>query len=312
MFARRIFEAMFGAVFCATVGPAAHCAELYIGPPGRAEVAEMFHSPDGWQELRKYVTGVILADHSLNQIDDAELTLWFRRMNEWHINLELEVGAIKPWSVKGDETYQKDVGSWQRAEHLGGHISSIAMDGPLAETLKRGLPEQYAVDETVKFIALVREHYPGVRIGDIEPFPSLPVQTHLGWLDALQGALARKGIRGLDFCRLDVNWVVFVTEDKGNWRGVKQIEDGCHDRKISFSLIYWASDYPPLKARGFADNETWYTSIMAQGYSYAAVGGKPDQYVVESWIGAPTVALPEEDRSSFAGSVLQFARRFVK
>jgi hypothetical protein len=119
-------------------------------------------------------------------------------------------------------------------------------------------------------------------------------------------------VRGLDFYRLDVNWIVFITEGKAGWPDVREIESICRGRKIPFSLIYWASDYPLHKSKSLADNDTWYTSIMAQGYDYSAVGGRPDQYVVESWIGAPTVALPESEPGSFWGSVLRFARKFVR
>ncbi len=273
----------------------------------------MFHSPGEWQQARKFITGIIRADHTLNQVPDEELALWFQRMKEWHLSLELEVGAIKEWSVKGDETYRKESAGWQRVERLGGHISSLVMDGPMAMTLNTlHWPEQYAVDETVKFIALVREHYPGVRIGDTEPFPGLSVQDHARWLDDLNSALARKGLQELDFYRLDVNWVVFITEETVGWVDVENLERICHEKKTPFSLIYWASDYALHRSHGLADNETWYTSIMAQGYDYAAVDGKPDQYVVESWIGAPSAALPDSDRSSFAGSVLQFARKFTR
>jgi hypothetical protein len=309
----RALLSLLGSVICVGVPGVAECAELYIAPPDDGEMSAMFHSPKDWEQTRKYVSGITRADHSLAQVSDAELTLWFQRMQEWHLNLELEVGAIKPWSIKGDEIFAAQVGQWRRLEHLGGHISSIVMDGPLAMTLSNlHGPEQYAVDEVVKFIALVREHYPGVRIGDIEPFPGLSVEEHARWLKDLQAALLQKGILGLDFYRLDVNWVVFATEAKAGWPDVQQIERICHNTKIPFSLIYWASGYPLYASRGLADNDTWSTLLMAQGYDYAAAGGKPDQYIVESWIGQPTKALPENDPSSFAGSVLQFARKFVK
>jgi hypothetical protein len=159
---------------------------------------------------------------------------------------------------------------------------------------------------------LVRQHHPDFRIGDIEPFPGLPIDAHTRWLDGLQSTLAHNGIPGLDFYRLDVNWVVFTTEGKAGWPNVRMIQSMCQDRRIPFSLIYWASDYPLHKSHGIADNETWYTSIMAQGYNYAAVGGLPDQYVIQSWIKAPTAALPDDDPSTFTGSVLRFAHKFVK
>jgi hypothetical protein len=51
---------------------------------------------------------------------------------------------------------------------------------------------------------------------------------------------------------------------------------------------------------------------MQQGYDYVAVDGAPDQYVIESWIGAPARCLPETGEFTFTRSVRDFSRKFVK
>jgi hypothetical protein len=76
-------------------------------------------------------------------------------------------------------------------------------------------------------------------------------------------------------------------------------------------LIYWAADYPRLDRLKLADDSTWYISVMRQGNDYAFVGGSPDQYVIESWIGAPSRPAPETDEWTFTRSVRDFCRRFV-
>jgi hypothetical protein len=67
----------------------------------------------------------------------------------------------------------------------------------------------------------------------------------------------------------------------------------CRKRKLPFSLIYWASEQSALARMGLADDSTWYVSIMQQGYDYAMVQGRPDQYVIESWIKPPSHSVPE-------------------
>ena len=67
-----------------------------------------------------------------------------------------------------------------------------------------------------------------------------------------------------------------------------------------------------MKKRGLADDSTWYVSLMQQGYDYAAIGGAPDHYVIESWLEAPSRALPETEDWTFMRSVHDFARKFVK
>jgi hypothetical protein len=124
--------------------------------------------------------------------------------------------------------------------------------------------------------------------------------------------MERDSVRGLDFYRLDVNWAEFVVFNRGSWLEVKQLEQHCHQRQLPFSLIYWASEYPSLAKQGLADDSTWYVSIMQQGYDYAMLQGSPDQYVIESWLEAPSRSGPETDQFTFTRSVLDFSRRFVK
>jgi hypothetical protein len=130
-------------------------------------------------------------------------------------------------------------------------------------------------------------------------------------LDALQTRLKHVSGRGLDFFRLDVDWMHFIYGDGGSWTEVKALEDACRLRGIAFGLIYWAADYPQMNKLRLADDSTWYVSIMQQGYDYATVGGKPDQYVIESWVGAPVQMIPETAAWSFSRSALDFSRRFV-
>jgi hypothetical protein len=44
----------------------------------------------------------------------------------------------------------------------------------------------------------------------------------------------------------------------------------------------------------------------------SAPDGAPNQYVIESWVGAPSVAVPETDERTFTRSVRDFSKRFAK
>jgi hypothetical protein len=93
---------------------------------------------------------------------------------------------------------------------------------------------------------------------------------------------------------------------------VRQLELNCRRQQLPFSLIYWAAGYPALQRRHLADDSTWYVALMQQGYDYASLDGHPDQYVIESWIGAPSRALPETAEWTFTRSVRDFCQRFVQ
>ena len=274
---------------------------------------ELFEQPDAWKETRSAIDVLGYADHNLSRhFTDDHLRAWLPELQRWKIKFALEVGAIKPWGPTGEKTFNIERPMWDRVERLGGSIYAIAMDEPLCCVRKEiHQPDDYAVEETAKFIALVRKHYPHVLIGDIEPYPYIPLPNLIQWIKSLQQRLAERGVRGLDFFRLDVDWVCFTVRNEGSWREVKKLEQYCRSRKLVFSLVYWASGYPALERRGLADDATWYVSTMQQGYDYAVVDGAPEQYVIQSWIGAPSRCLPETGEFTFTRSVRDFSRKFA-
>ena len=275
---------------------------------------ELFEQPDAWRRTRGLVDSIGYADHCLNrQFTDEQLAAWLPMLTRWGLKLELEVGAVKPWGPTAEKTFTPERAMWDRFIRLGGVIHAISMDEPLCATRNElHQPDDYAVTETAKFIALVRKNYPQILVGDIEPYPFIPLAGQIAWIDALQRRLKDLHVRGLDFYRLDVNWAEFVALDRGNWPEVKKIELACRQRGIPFSLIYWASTLPDMKRRGLADDSTWYVSIMQQAYDYALIDGRPDQYVIESWIEAPAHCVPETGEFTFTRSVRDFAEKFVK
>lgn len=275
---------------------------------------DLFEKPDQWKETRAAIDVLCYADHQLDrQFTDDELRKWLAQLNQWNLKLGLEVGGIKPWGITGQKTFEIQRKKWDRFQSLGGKIYAIAMDEPLLccrEHIHK--TDDYALAETANFIALVRKNYPQTLIGDIETYPSIPLTNHIWWLDALQKKLAEMKVRGLDFYRLDVNWANFIVQNWGSWGEVRKIEQACRQRKIPFSLIYWASGEPGLKRKGVADASIWYISIMQQGYCYAMVDGHPDQVVVQSWLEAPPQCLPETEQWTFTRSVLDFTRTFFE
>ena len=291
--------------------------EIWMMPPsqdnGRA-FRELFQQPDAWKETRSLIHVLGCSDlNTKRQFTDDELKAWFARMNEWGLKFAMEVGAIKPWGLTGEKTFAAEKPLWERVERLGGRIYAIAMDEPLLccrEHIHK--PDDYAVQETASYIALVRKHYPQILVGDIETYPSIPVADHIWWIEALNKRLAELGVRGLDFYRLDVNWANFIVQNHGSWPEVKKLERYCRSRKLPFSMIYWASGQPLLKQMALADESTWYVSIIHQGHAYAMAEGTPDQYVIESWIDAPPRCLPEADEWTFTRSVRDFVRTFAK
>jgi hypothetical protein len=275
-------------------------------------IRDLFEHPELWEKTRSVVDVLFCADHTTGLFKDAELRDWFAKLRQWKIQFAIETGAIKPWSATGEKTFHLEQPTWDRIQRLGGSIDAVAMDEPLCcARLSLKATDDYAVQETANYIALVRKHYPHAQVGDIESYPSIPIADHYRWIEALETRLAAMHVRGLDFYRLDVDWVAYTLVPQGSWLEVRNLERYCRARKLPFSLIYWASGFPHMEHRGLADDATWYVGIMQQGYDYLAVGGAPDQYVIESWVNGPVRNVPESGDFTFTRSVYDFARKFV-
>jgi hypothetical protein len=289
---------------------------LFVLAPPNADhkglaLRELFEHPDDWKQTRAITNELLYADWPFKEFSDADLTKWFAQLKSWNIPLQLEVGAVKEWGKTGMIAFNHDQPGWDRINRLGGNIASIAMDEPLICTIKRlHLTDDYAATETANFIALVRQKFPTMQVGDIETYPSLTVEQNEAWINLLQKKLADKGVKGLDFYRIDVNWAAFQIAH-GSWKDLTRLEDYCHQVGLPFSLIYWAADYPIYKKKGTATDAHWTNGIMSEGQGYADAGGKPDQFVDESWVGAPSHAVPETSPDTFTGSAIDFYHKFA-
>ena len=276
---------------------------------------DLFLHPDQWPVARSKIQTLSYGDWKVAyQFSDDQLRAWLPMIQQWGLRFVLETGSVKEWGPTGQECFNKDRRYWDRIISLGGKIDGLEMDESLT-AVRRSIKksDDYAADETANFVALVRKNYPNMTVGEVEPYPSISMADDIKWIDMLQSRLIAKTGRGMDSFRLDVNWVEFIhRKQKGNWSEVKQIEDACRSRHIPFALIYWAADLPQLTRLGFADDSTWYVSMMQMGNDYALVGGSPDEYYLESWINGPPQSVPETQDWTLTRSVVDFCNKFVK
>ena len=311
---------LLGASALSLAGEPKSKPEVWMMPPAEPHLTcmrQLFQHPESWRKTRSLIRVLgCNADEVVRSCSDDELKVWLPQLDQWGIKLGLEVGAVKEWAPTGRRAFEIQRRNWDHIQSLGGRISVMALDDPLfcvRNFYKK--PDAEGVEEIANFVALVRKNYPDVRIGDTEPYPFFQREELVAFIDALQARLKQMNVRGLDFFRLDLNWNHFTignTIYRGNYPEVKKLELACQQRKLPFCLIYWAADYPEMQRRKLADDATWYVGIMREGYDYAMVGGAPDQFAVESWVGAPSRAVPETDDWTFTRSVRDFCERFAK
>ena len=280
---------------------------------------------DEWPQTRALVDIIGFADHVLNRLySDEELSQSFAVLNRIGLPLAMEVGAVKEWAIDGEAAFFAQKPMWDRFIRLGATIAGIVMDEPLVavmnatrftflETERERF--DFAVEETVTFMRLVREHYPRWFIADIEVYPHFDADLNIQWVDALESRLIDEGIRGQDFYRMDVDWNsiprINTADWEHGWREVKRIEDHCRSLGLPFSMIYWAAD-AGASARIRMTPSRWLEGIMRMGEAYETAGGRPDQFDIQTWIAEfPPVALPETEEFTFTHSVLEFNQRFI-
>lgn len=269
---------------------------------------DLFLKDTEWTATRAGVNGFLAVPNTFKSFSDDDLQLMGRKLKDWKMTMDLEVGAIKEWSTDGEKSFQLQKSVFDRLTNHGIAINGFEMDEPLSKARDLHTAEDVAVEQTVRFVLAVRKTYPEALVADIEPFPSQGVDDQIHWIDLLQKRLHELGDKGLDFYRIDPDWVSFEVAHKGSWHDLKKIEDHCRAIGLKFSLIYWDSDFWRAKNAGTLTDETWYDGILEEERSYATVGGKPDQYVIESWTGQPKTVLPDSQNYTFTNSVRDFVR----
>ena len=86
----------------------------HVGPHGEF-VDELLEHPESWKRTQLVISGIGFADHVLNKnLTDQQLKALFVFLKKEHIKLDLEVGAIKPWGVTGEDTFRKRKKMWDR------------------------------------------------------------------------------------------------------------------------------------------------------------------------------------------------------
>ena len=281
--------------------------KLLIGPPNDAQLDELLTAPAEWPLAAAAIDAFMHPDHTLVSVPDETLRRRFAAMRARGFGFELEVGAVKEWSREGRRTFEIEAPWWRRMIDLGAPLLSIGIDEPWGAGRALEIADAEIVEHTANFIALVHQHFPTLLVGDVEPYPALPMADHLQWLRSLVAALARRGTRPLDFYRVDPNWNAF-DHYGGSWAEVATLQHVCRTAGPAFSVIYWAASLPQQLGAGTATRDSWSLGVLGQAAESCAAGVEPDQLVVQSWVGKPDAALPESDPTTFAGSVLGVLR----
>lgn len=197
----------------------------------------------------------------------------------------------------------------ERIRKLGGTIKYIANDEPLYyghEFLGRGrsepciAPIPVLMEQVAAKLTGVREVFPDVQVGDVEPvgvgYPASNI-----WLSDIRTwirAYANTIPGGLAFFRLD------VVRQRSTWvTQLGRIIKTLRSEHIPISMIYNGT-------RKDRSDEAWSRSA-AKLYDYVEgqLGITPAQAVFQSWMDRPRRLLPEREPGTLTHLVLEYALR---
>ncbi len=285
--------------------------DLWFGPNLRsADWKQLFLDPSSWARARRSVSVFQVADHLLTGpkpvLSDAELAALVRQLNAWKMGLAFEAGSVKPWGCTAAITSNVTLAAMRRVAKLGGHVGYLAMDEPLASTSPKpggcAMSPPEIARQVGAYITMIKHEFPGVQIGDIEPWPGIGTAAIKQWIDLLVSASPS----GLAFLTLDVDNALVQTRHVP-FAQLKEIADYARSKGLAFRLIMWNSN--ALNPRRVNDDATEYAATLLFAARMQAVTAV-DGVTVESWDDFPITTVPDTADHTLTRLLRDYADRY--
>jgi len=268
---------------------------------GSEDFLEIFDPNAPWAEAETHLQvfklyGEWVAYHAT----DAELRLAVDAIRERGLALAVEAGPLDPpaecgQGIEGFAGTDEGRRIARRVLDAGGRIDLIALDEPLffasiydGPGACRWDAERVAA-EVGEFIAVMREAFPDIVVGDTEPLAgSSTAASYTSWLETF------RRINGYDlaFLHMDIDW------GRPSWPAeVKRIEDFGRQFGVPVGIIYTGNFQD-------ATDEAWLSIAGERVLRYEdQTGGRPDHILFQSWTDKPDRALPDGEPYTFTGFV---------
>jgi hypothetical protein len=282
--------------------------------PSPSDYLDLFSPGAPWgksaSQLRVFgTTGALISRES-----DETLQQVFAELKRRHIALAIEGGmltGVGPSGLfecgRGVEGFGAAGSTRVLAQHIkkkGGDLAYIAMDEPLwyghhfhGANACQWSPE-YLARQIAGELKGVREIFPDVKVGDIEPIAPAPPQP-ADWTDqVLAWTRTWRQITGepFDFVRADVVWA-------GPWRQeLPKLKRELRAEHIKYSLIYDGG------GDGRTQTDAIWTETAAQRFQAVEADPQmaPEQAIIQTWVRWPAHMLPETQPGTLTNLLLQY------
>jgi hypothetical protein len=229
--------------------------------------------------------------------DDPSLASCFSNMRAAGLELSIEAAAYQP---TGCGTGQQCFDSIQPLlnhlrNDLGAPTIRIRMQEPLTDARQEGANQGDAINNTVVFMANIRNNYPEMRITSVEAYPYNSASLLTWWIGTLNGVSQSSGVQPPDAFELDHDIRLSGT-GSGTWADIGWMQNTARASGWQFNVIFCATIAEPR-----LDSE-FYSAVMERGLAYQQAGftNGIDNFVIESWEHAtPSQTVSEWDAYTF-------------
>lgn len=277
-------------------------------PPGMADFDRMFEpgGADDWTAARAQTDVFKLHAWQVRHfLSDEQLVAIFDFLDAHDIPLMFETEPLPPPDPDECDHTESFEGPYdlemaQRLSDLGGTVDFVAVEEPyhFAHKLEGPgacrYPVERVVDEVIDYVEQIREIYPGVPVGSIEPIWSTPVMTTPDdmavWLDTY----ADRAGEPFAFLHLDPDWYWDRWPEVA--AGIEEIADA---RDVPMGVLYNG---------GFeSDSASWMQFLMENAARLEIEYGVTPQHVmIQSWVDQPEFSLPDDDLAALTSGVVRY------
>ncbi len=291
----------------------------------------LLDAPGQWAFVRRHVSGIKLYIGTLQKAPADKLAALAKLLKREGMQVAVECGGTLGFAplddTNGEASAWIELRKIDRFVQAGGKVDFLDLDGPVRRLLhpknKKGFDSiDRCAGELMDYLRAVRKVHPRIRFWLLTNFPNWGYRGDVSyhargpkrqdWGDyheVVTTVLAHARKAGLSFAGVTVDnpyeyavgehvSVKLKDPKKVNWiRRIRAYEDFARSRNLEFNLI--ANSEHGGKTSDAAFQERTLKMIDA----YAAAGGRPTRYVVQSWYDYPKKLTPESAGHSMTALV---------
>jgi hypothetical protein len=270
---------------------------------GSEDFLDLFAAGAPWDDAAARISVFKLYGEWVDTVSEADLQTAIAGIRERGMVLAVEAGPLDAAGgcgvgVEGFAGSTSGRRLAARIRDAGGVLQVVALDEPwyFAHVYDGPQACHWPVAQVAQgvadFVAAVRDEFPWVVVGDIEPNPAPVTVVGLSeWMDAYASAVGNP----MAFLHLDLDW------SQSNWSDFTlEVEAEGDQRAVPTGIIYTGGGAP--------SDEQWIQLAGQRALDHEdRDGGEPDHVVFQSWDDHPNHVLPDADELTFTSLV----RRYV-